>query len=333
VNLGRLAITLPAPFLDARGAVELARRAEEEWGYEAIWLAETNAQESFALAGAIAVETSRVEIGTAIVPAFNRTPAVLAMATGTVAQLSGGRFILGVGSSSPAIIDGWNGIDFERPLTRVRETVAVLRQAFGGQKTDFAGRTLRSSGFRLGAPPPKPQRIYLAALRAKMLALAGEIGEGLIINFQPVSAMKPILAAYAEGARRAGRDGAGDEVVSRFQVCITDDKPGARQLVRMAFGGYVASPVYNRFFEWVGFEDVARGVREAFARGDRAASAAAISDEFVDAVAIIGSAEECRERLAAYVEAGVTTPVISPLAARPDAIRATFEALAPARQR
>lgn len=330
MNLGKPSITLPAPFLDARGAVELARRAEEEWGYDAIWLAETNAQESFSLAGAIAAVTSRVEIGTAIVPVFNRTPAVLAMGAGTLAQLSGGRFILGVGSSSHAIIEDWNGVDFERPLTRVREAVTVLRQALSGQKTDFQGRTLRSKGFRLGAPPPGPQPIYLAALRSKMLELAGEIGDGLIINFQPVSAMKAILSAYADGGRRAGRDTAGHEVVSRFQVCVTDDVDAARNLVRMAFGGYVAAPVYNRFFEWVGFEDVARGVREAFARGDRAGTAAAITDEFVDAVAIIGPAEVCREKLAAFVEAGVTTPVISALATRPEAVAATFEALAPA---
>ncbi|MGH0033447.1 MAG: LLM class F420-dependent oxidoreductase [Myxococcota bacterium] len=332
MDLGKLSITLPAPFVDARGAAALARRADEEWGYDAIWLAETNAQESFSLAGALAALTTRVEIGTAIVPVFNRTPAILAMGAGTLAQLSAGRFILGVGSSSHAIIDGWNGIDFERPLTRVREAVTVLRQALGGQKTDFQGETLRSRGFRLGAPPPGPQRVYLAALRSKMLELAGEIGDGLIINFQPVTAMKPILEAYARGGQRAGRDVSDHEVVSRFQVCVTDDPASARNLVRMAFGGYVAAPVYNKFFEWVGFEDVARGVREAFARGDRAGTAAAISDEFVDAVAIIGSADECREKLAAFVAAGVTTPVISPLATGPGAAEAMFEALAPGRR-
>ena len=329
MDLGKLAITLPAPFVDARGSVELARRAEQEWGYPAIWLAETGAQESFAIAAAIAAATESVEIGTAIVPVYNRTPAVLAMATATVAQLSQGRFILGLGSSSQAIIENWNGVPFDRPLTRVRETVSVLGQALAGEKTAFEGATLRSRGFRLGALPPAPQRIYLAALRAKMLALAGEVGEGLIINFQPVSAMKPILEAYAEGARSAGRDGSADEIVSRFQVCITDDIDSARNLVRMAFGGYVAAPVYNKFFEWVGFPDVARNVAEAFARRDRAATAAAMTDEFIDAVAIIGSAEECREKLAGFVEAGVTTPVVSPLVTSRDAVVATFEALAP----
>jgi len=331
MNLGKLAITLPAPFLSASQCVDLARRAEQEWGYQALWLAETGGAESFALAGAIAQATSRVEIGTAIVPVYNRTPAVLAAGAGTVAQLSGDRFILGLGTSSHAIIEQWNGVPFEAPLAHVRETVAILRQALAGQKTDFEGEVLGSHGFRLGALPGRPMRIYLAGLRERMLELAGEIGEGLIINFMPVDAMPKILGAYRAGAARAGRDGSRDEVVARFQVGITNDVASARKLVRAAFGGYVATPVYNRFFEWVGFGDVAKGVREAFAAKDREGSALAMSDDFIDRVTILGSAEQCREKLAAFVAAGVTTPILSPLAAGPQAAAAVYQALAPGR--
>ena len=326
----KYAITLPVSSLSADGCVDMAKKAEQEWGYQSIWLAETGGADSFALSGAIAQATSSVDIGTAIVPVYNRTPAVLASGTGTVSQLSGGRFILGLGTSSHAIIENWNGVPFEAPLGRVRETVAVLRQAFAGEKTQFEGKTLRSKGYRLGAPPVGHQRIYLAALREKMLRLAGEIGEGLVINFFPLTALPMILAAYQDGAAKAGRDATDDEVVARFNVAVTDDAPAARNLVRMAFGGYVAAPVYNRFFEWVGFEDVARGVADAFARRDRKATAAAMSDDFVDRIAIIGTADECREKLAAFVEAGITTPVISPLAATPDAAASVYEALAPA---
>ena len=107
---------------------------------------------------------------------------------------------------------------------------------------------------------------------------------------------------------------------------MTDDVAGARNLVRMGFGAYVAAPVYNKFFEWVGFENVARDVAEAFARRDRKAVGAAMTDEFIDAVTILGSAEACRDKLAAFVEAGVTTPVIAPLATSPEAVSKTFEA-------
>jgi len=329
LELGRLAITLPLPFADARACVDVARRAESDWGYEAIWLAETNGCESFALAGALAAATSRVEIGTAIVPVYNRSPAVLAMGAGTLAELSEGRFVLGLGSSSHAIVEQWNGIPFELPLTRVRESVAIVRQALAGEKTDFEGRTLSSRGLRLANRGEKPPRIYLAALRAKMLALAGEIGDGLIVNLFPVTALPRILAAYRDGAARAGRDASGDEVVCRFQVAVTDDVPAARALVRAVFAGYVAQPVYNAYFAWCGFEEEARAVADAFARGDRAASARALSDDLVDRVTILGSAERCREQIAGFVAAGVTTPVISPLAADAAGVQRVFEAFAP----
>ena len=329
MNLGKLAITLPAPFFSAKQAVELAVRAEKEWNYPAIWLAETGGAESFALASAIACATQRVEIGTAIVPTYNRSPAVLAMGAATVAQLSDDRFILGLGTSSHAIIEQWNGVPFKAPLARMRDSVTIVRQALAGEKTDYRGPTLESHGFRLGGRPAKPLKVYLAALREKMLQLAGEIGEGLIINFFPLESLPTILGAYREGARRSDRDASKDEVVARFQVAVTDDRERARNLVRAGFGGYVATPVYNKFFDWVGFGDVARGVSEAFANKDRGATAAAMTDAFVEAITIIGTAEECREKLAAFVEAGVTTPVIAPLATRPEDVVSTFEAFAP----
>lgn len=330
-NLGRMAITLPAPFLDARGCVELAQRAESEWGYPAIWMAETAGPDSFSLAGAMAVSTRTIEIGTAIVAVYNRTPAVLAMSAATLAQLSNDRFVLGLGSSSHAIMRDWNGCDFRAPLGHVRESVAIIRQALTADKTDFQGKYFRSSGLRLGAKPQKPLRIYLAALREKMCELAGEIGEGLIINFQPASAMPQILAAYRRGAARAGRDGSRDEVVCRFQVCVTNDRARARGLVRMAFGGYLSAPVYNAFLAWCGFEREARAIAEGFAKKDRAAVAAAITDEIVDRIAIIGTPDECREQIAGFVRAGVTTPVLAPLAtSREEALR-VYETFAPAR--
>ncbi len=266
MDLGRLAITLPVPFVSPRGCVELAARAETEWGYDAIWLAETSGPDSAALAGAIAQATSRVTIGTAIVPVYNRTPAVLAMTAATLAGLSGDRFILGLGTSSHAIMEDWNGVALKRPLAHVRESVAIIRQALAGKKTDFEGEVLRSRGLRLGSVPARPVPIYLAALRERMLALAGEIGDGLIVNLFPVTALPRMLTAYragaarGAGAARAGRDAASDEVVCRFQVAVTDDVAAARNLVRMAFAAYLAQPVYNAYLQWCGFESEARAL-------------------------------------------------------------------------
>ena len=330
MDLGRLAVTLPAPGVSSLESVELARRAECEWGYEAIWLAETNGPDSASIAAAVAMVTQRVAIGTAIVPVYNRTPAVLAMTAATLTELSNGRFILGVGSSSHAMMEGWNGLAFERPLAHVRDSVAILRQALAGQKTDYAGEALHSKGFRLGTRASAPP-IYVAALRERMLELAGEIGDGLILNLFPAEALPKILAAYRKGAERAGRDASDDEVVCRLMVAVTDDVAGARNLVRAGFAGYFAQPVYNAYLRWYGFEREADAVVDAFARGDRAASAAALSDAMIDSIAILGSAEACCERIAAYVAGGVTTPVIAPLAGDLAGVAAMFEALAPGR--
>jgi probable F420-dependent oxidoreductase len=331
MELGRVAISLPLPFLTSRDCVALAQKAEDEWGYDAIWLAETAGPDAFALAGALAQATRRSTLGTAVVPVYSRTPAVLAMAASTLAQLSEGRFILGIGSSSHTIVEEWNGVAFDRPLTRVRETVAILRQALAGERTDFVGQTVRSRGLRLGSVPARPVAIYLGALREKMLALAGEVADGLCVNLFPVSALPKMLAAYRAGARRAGRDGARDEVVCRFQVAVTEDLPAARNLARLAFSAYIAAPVYNKFFAWCGFEREAQAVAEAFARRDRAATGAAMSDDLIDRVFILGSPERCRAQIAEFVAAGVTTPVLSPLAADRRGIAAVFEAFAPKR--
>ena len=206
---GRLAITLPCPGLSTRDCVELAVKAEQEWGYQAIWMAEVSGPDSFSLAGAIAQATSRIEIGTAIVPIYNRTPAVLAMSAATLADLSEGRFKLGLGTSSHAITEQWNGVPLEKPLARTRETVAVLRQALAGEKTDFEGETLRSRGFRLGLRTTEPVPVYLAALRERMLGLAGELADGLILNLFPLDALPKILSAYRAGGERVGRDASG----------------------------------------------------------------------------------------------------------------------------
>ena len=330
MNLGKLAISLPVPFTNAKQCVDLAQRAEREWGYDAIWLAETNGPDSFSLAGAIATVTERVTIGTAIVPVYNRTPAVLAMGAGTLAQLSDDRFILGIGSSSHAIIRDWNGVPFELPLSRVRDTVSVVRQALAGDKTDFKGNTLSSKGFRLGSVPKTPAPIYLAGLRQKMLQLAGRIGDGLIVNLFPLTAVPQILSAYRDGASKVDRDASSDEVVCRFQVGVTDDIDAARNLVRMAFGSYVAAPVYNKFFAWCGFEKEAREVADAFSRRDRQATAAAMTDDLIDRIAILGELDACREQLAGFVAGGITTPVLSPLVGDRAGVERVFAAFAPA---
>lgn len=327
MNLGRLAISLPvAP--DVPTCLAWARRAED-MGYESTWISEAGGPDPFVLAAAVAPVTRKLRIGIAVSPVYIRTPAVIAAAAATVAQLAPNRFILGLGASSHAMVENWHGTPFRKPLTRVRETVTTVRAMLAGEKLTFQGQTLRTSGFHLLGPLPAHLPIYVGALRPAMLELAGEVGDGLAVNLFPPEALPRMLEHLARGALRAGKDGHGLEVVCRQQVLVTGDKNSAREQLRQHLTGYFATPVYNKFAAWYGFEDEARLIAEGFRTGDRALTRKGMTDRFLDSIAIFGCVEECRERLAAYVANGVTTTIVSPIAADADAVRRTLEGLAP----
>src|SRR3989441_11688214 len=219
--LPRLGASLPLP-----PDLEMCRRVAEHaeiLGYESLWIADTGAgPDAFVVAAVAAGVTRRARIGTAVVPLYTRALPVHAAGAGSVAQLAPGRFVLGLGVSSETIVDAWGGVPFERPLTRMRETVAVLRQMLAGERVSFAGKTVRTRNFRLVSPPPRPVPIYVAALMPPMLELAGEIADGVILNFMPAEAVPRMLAHVRTGAARAGPDAAKLEGVARLQTLGAD---------------------------------------------------------------------------------------------------------------
>lgn len=307
----RLGLTLPIAGAD--GAVELARAARDQ-GYEEIWMAEVSGGDSYALAGAVAQGVPGMRIGTAVVPAQTRTPMMHAMAAMTLSQLTHGNFILGLGLSSPNIVRDWAGQPYDKPLTRMREHVEVLRQMLRGQKTTYEGRTLSVRGFRLGGATVGEVPIYLGALNKGMLRLTGALCDGVCLNMVPESALPQVLAEVRAGAEEAGRDPAAIEVVARLHVVMVDDPAMGRDLIRTVFGAYAATPGYNKCFEWIGFAEEARQIRDAFARGDRAGVAAGVTDRLCDAMAVVGNRERVRARIRAYAEAGIDVCVVNPIA-------------------
>ncbi|MGH7895707.1 MAG: LLM class flavin-dependent oxidoreductase [Candidatus Binatia bacterium] len=327
----RLAASLPVP-PNLPMCQRVARRVEE-LGYDSVWIADTGAgPDAFVVATAVADVTKRLRIGTAVVPVYTRTPSVFAAAAGSVAQLAPGRFVLGIGASSETIVGAWGGVPFEKPLTHMREAVTIIRQMLAGDRVTFEGRRLRTRGFRLVSPPPSPVPIYVAALMPPMLELAGELADGVILNMMPVDAVPRMLGHVRRGAERAGRDPKTIEVVARFQVLVTDDPTSARTAVRQMLGPYFATSVYNRFAAWCGFEAEAGEILAAWRAKDRARNLAAVTDEMVDRIAIIGSTDECRRRLRAFHDAGVTTPMVHPFLFDERAIWAALEGLAPGSQ-
>lgn len=325
-SLPPLALSLPLPGVDARSAVEVAREAEQR-GYAAAWPAEVNGPDAFSTLGALAV-TTQLDLGVAVTPVQTRSVFVLGMSAVSLAELSQGRFTLGLGASSEVIVEGWAGQDFERPLATVREAVEAIRPILSGERSSFAGEHLRVGGYRPHAAPPGGRvPLVLGALNPRSCRLVGELGvDGVCLN-QLAPRHVPVVLDQVRG-------GAGGQLPEEFVVmarlfcAVTDDVPAARQVVRRAFAPYVATRVYNRFYRWLGFEEEAQGVLDA--AGDRDAMAAALSDRVVDELFCLGSAEEVASRLAAFCEAGVTVPVVAPLAPGREQAEATLWAIADA---
>jgi len=325
-----IATSLPVP-----PNLDMCRRVAERaeaLGYESLWIADTGAGPDAFVVGAVAASvTKKVRLGTAVVPIYTRALPVMAAGAGSVAQLAPGRVVLGLGVSSETIVDTWGGVPFRRPITRMRETVLALRQMLAGERVTVEGRTVRTRGFRLMSPPPAPVPIYVAALMPPMLELAGEIADGVILNFMPADAVPRMLEHVRIGAARAGRDASRIEVVARLQTAVTDDVAGARGMLRQMFGPYLATSVYNPFLAWCGYPEAAKAIDTAWRAKDRAANLAAVSDEMIDRIAIVGSAEHCRARVDEFAAAGVTTPMIHPFLFDEAAVWRTLEGLAPGR--
>jgi probable F420-dependent oxidoreductase len=290
--------------------VELATWAEER-GFDDAWTAEITDPDAFVILTAVALATSRMRLGTAIVPIGARSGAHLGAAAASLEQLAPGRTALGIGVSSEVIVEQWNGVPYPRPLERARETIEVLRAVLAGERTDHAGKQIRSTGFKLRHPPASPPPIVLAALNNNMLELAGELADGVYLNFVPPEAVPMAVEAVQRGVKRAGRTDL-PEIILGIPCAVTDDPDTARAEFGRALAFYLTAPPYQRALEWYGFEDEVARARAAWADRDLEAVRAVISRRLIDGIGAFGSAEYCRDRVAAFVESGVTTVSISP---------------------
>jgi probable F420-dependent oxidoreductase len=285
--------------------VELA-----DLGYTDVWSAEADGADAFTPLALASVWAPSLRLGTAIVPAFTRGPALLAQSAGSLAQAAPGRFVLGVGTSSDVIVEGWNGIPFEEPYKRTRDVVRFLRQAFTGEKVTVDYDTFSVRKFRLGVVPEEPVPVLVAALREGMLRLAGREGDGAIINWlsaDDVATVAPIVHE-AGGATPGSSD---KEIVARIFVAPTDDADTVRGMGRYAVAAYLNVPVYAAFHEWLGRGDELADMWRLWKEGDRKAALAAIPDSVVDDLIVWGSPEKCREHVQRYVDNGVTTPALA----------------------
>jgi F420-dependent oxidoreductase-like protein len=300
----------------------------ERLGYDSVWAAEAYGSDAATVLAWLAAGTSRIKLGSAIFQMPGRSPAMTAMTAATLDQLSGGRFLLGIGSSGPQVAEGWHGQRFGRQLQRTREYVAVVRRALARERVEFHGETLElplpdgpGKALKLTIPPVQERiPIYLAAIGPKNTALAGEIADGWIPTlFSPehVGELRPLLQ---EGAARAGRSLDGFDIAPTVNVFITDDIAAARDAMRPFLALYVGGMgsrkqnFYNQLVQRYGFEEVAREVQDLYLEGKRDEAMAALPAELIDTVSLCGPADVVRERLEVYRDAGVGTLGVTPIA-------------------
>ena len=297
----------------------------ERLGYDSVWAAEAYGSDAATVLGWLAGGTSKIRLGSAI---FQMPARSAAMTAATIDNISGGRMLLGIGSSGPQVAEGWHGQRFARQLQRTREYVAVLRLALARERVEYHGETLE---LPLPDGPGKPLKlmiapvqeripIYLAAIGPKNTELAGEIADGWIpIFFSPehVSEVRRLLEA---GAQRAGRSLDSFEMAPSVNTYVSEDREAARNLMRPVLALYVGGMgsrkqnFYNQLVRRYGFEDAAVKIQDLYLDGKKEEAAAALPDELIDLITLCGPRDHVRDRLAAFRDAGVGTLTVAPMA-------------------
>ena len=301
----------------------------ERLGYDSVWTAEAYGSDAATILGWLAGQTSKIKLGSAIFQMPGRSAAMTAMTAATIDQISGGRMILGIGSSGPQVSEGWHGVRFGQQLARTRDYVAVLRMALAREKVVFDGETMQlplpdgpGKALKLTIGTVQEQiPIFIAAIGPKNTQLAAEIADGVIPTlFSPehVSVMRAEIETGV--ARVEGKQVADVEIAPQVQVYVGEDWEAARDLMRPFLALYVGGMgsreknFYNQLIQRYGFEAAAKEVQDLYLEGKKDEAMAALSDELIDTIAICGPAGHVRERLAAYREAGVGTLGVTPVA-------------------
>jgi len=310
VKLGAVLAGFPA--LPLTDYLALARDVEAR-GYHTAWLGEAAGGDAITLMTLIASHTARIGVASGVIPIQTRSPIILGMSAATLAHVAPGRITLGLGVSSRIIVEQWHGLPFHAGLGQIRESVQIIRMTAAGERVNFEGKYYHLKNFKLMAPPPKePPKIVLAALGPEMLELAGEIADGVLLNWIPPEAVPNSITHLEAGAKRAGRTLDGFEIAGFVRTTVTDEPDAARAQLARDITGYAIVDVYANFFRSVGYTDEMAAINTAWKSGDRAGAVREVSPRVLDGLGVVGDETFCRERLAAYAKAGLTMPVVLP---------------------
>ncbi len=295
-----LTIPLPGPLHSQQDFY----RELVELGYTDVWSAESNGAEGLIPLALAAAWAPELRLGTAILPAYTRSPALMAQSAATMADAAPGRVAFGIGSSSNVIVENWNGVPFEEPYKRVRDTVRFLKDALSGEKVTEDYDSFSIKGFRLGIVPEQPPKLLVAALREGMLRLAGREADGAIVNWLSPDDVTTVAGIVNE-------QGPDREVVARIFVCPSEDREAVIAGGRYTLAAYLNVPVYKAFHQWLGRGDLLGAHWERWDAGDRQGALGEIPESVIDDLIVHGSPDQCRARISQYMQNGITTPALA----------------------
>jgi F420-dependent oxidoreductase-like protein len=280
----------------------------EDLGYSCITMGESWGEDALTSLAQLAAVTSRIRIGTSIVPVFARSPANLAMSALNMDRMTEGRFFLGLGTSGRLVIEDFHGEKFGKPLTRMREYIDIIRKAARGERLDHDGEFFHTKRFQLRFPPFRAHLpIYIAALSPPSLRMTGELADGWLPIFLAPSKMTAAVSELKAGAEAAGRALSDIAISPQVSIYVTDNVAAARDRERPHIAFYIGGMgvFYHAYMHRIGFGAEADRVRAAFLAKDRDGAAKLVTDEMVDAVTILGNPKQCREQMQRFFDAGV----------------------------
>ena len=297
------------PLLSLEDVLMCANLADTHENVDSIWVPESWGRESFSTLGAVSQVTRKVRLGTSIVIIFSRTPATIAMAAATLDTLSTSRTILGLGTSTEAIVENWHGIEFAKPASRMKEYVECIRLMTDGERVNYTGEIFKVNNFRMLNPGPRKHvPIFLAAVNKRMLALAAEKADGVLLYMRPLEELKrtiPVLKASAVAGKNF-------EIALSLICAVSDEEPQkARTRAARTLAFYVAvGKYYSKFLAENGYHNEVSRISSAYENNGADAAAEQVSSQMLEALTVCGTKDECRKALARFSESGITLPIM-----------------------
>ncbi len=296
------------PLLSTDDLLRCAKMADQQQSIDSLWIPESWGRESFSSLGAISQITKNVRLGTSIIGIYSRTPAITAMAATTLDMLSGNRTVIGIGVSTPAIVENWHGVPFDMPARRMKEYIELVRLMTQGEKVNYSGKFFKINNFKmLHQPQRKHIPIFMAAVNKKMISIASDLADGILLYLRPFEELNKIAYDLKQSTK-----GKAFEIACSFICAVSNKEPQkARDRAAVTLAFYVAvGKYYSNFLAENGFKAEVQKIIGEYKKSGAERAAKFVSDKMLSSLAICGNSEECRESLSKFVSTGITLPIL-----------------------